>query len=195
MAIARQPFSIQHSALPARRAGSGERPASIQHSALSIQHSESPPPRDHLPTVRVAPEELDHEPRPATSTDVHHLTARCQPSAKHEVKQKCQKVKDCLTFRQNTRSLPSVARPPLKHASRSSVFARIAYSPDAKSVKITHGGIKMGNARRAPCGGGSDFPLFSKDGKSGVKEWTGLVGQGRESKPFEGFPVEVFLSA
>ena len=38
MARARQPFSIQHSALPARRAGSGERPAIIQHSALSIQH-------------------------------------------------------------------------------------------------------------------------------------------------------------
>ena len=38
MASARQPFSIQHSALPAQRAGSGERPTAIQHSALSIQH-------------------------------------------------------------------------------------------------------------------------------------------------------------
>lgn len=94
-------------------------------------------------------------------------------------------------------------------------FARIAYSEDTKSIKITHGGIEMQSAfrapwrgvhpatqvlgecgvRRAPHGGGSDFPLFSKDGESGVKEWTGLVGQGRESKPFEGFPVEVFLSA
>ncbi len=36
-----------------------ERPAAIQHSALSIQHSESLPPHDHLPTVRVAPEQLD----------------------------------------------------------------------------------------------------------------------------------------
>ena len=42
------------------RLATGERPAAIQHSALSIQHSAlPPPPRDHLPTVRVAPEQLD----------------------------------------------------------------------------------------------------------------------------------------
>ena len=35
-----------------------------------------PSPRDHLASVRVASEELDDEPRPATSTDVHRLTVR-----------------------------------------------------------------------------------------------------------------------
>ena len=82
---ARHPFSIQHSALPAQRAGRGKRPTAIQHSALSIQHCPRvaravasarqpfsiqhsafsiqhselpPPPRDHFPPVRVAPEEF-----------------------------------------------------------------------------------------------------------------------------------------
>ena len=41
----------------------------------------------------------------------------------------------------------------------------------------------------------SDFSLFPKDGEGRVKEGAGLFGQGRESKPFERFAVEVFLSA
>lgn len=46
------------------RSTKAERPASIQHSALT------PPPRDHLASVRVAPEQLDDEAKPVLSLDV-----------------------------------------------------------------------------------------------------------------------------
>ena len=52
-------LSIQHCPRVARAVASARQPFSIQHSAFSIQHSElPPPPRDHFPPVRVAPEEF-----------------------------------------------------------------------------------------------------------------------------------------
>ena len=80
---ARQPFSIARA-----RAGRGdERPAAIQHSALSMQHSAlPPPPRDHLPSGRVASEELHDEARLVAVLSVQSFVHRLDSTTpRHEL--------------------------------------------------------------------------------------------------------------